>query len=247
MAGLATDTALPNYATAVPTQVLESLETLAAKPIQVGEEVGAYVAAALSDPSFPAVSSVLATALPSKLRPLLDSDPGAFLAVGLTASVTPSYFSSLPSAVQSELVSFINGGIALEASVLAAPVATAGPNMNTSVVPATGTGAGSSTTSSPIPFVGAASSMKANTVSAVVIFTFGLVLILLEGIGWKKQVVGVEAVYTRSYIPPRISTCKIFCEYVYSLDRPYIQSTLIIQPTSVIKNLHSRVVHSLRY
>ena len=144
--GLATDTALPSYATAVPSAVLESLETLAAKPIEVGEEIGAYVAAALSDPAFPVASSVLATAIPSQLRPLLESDPAAFLAGGITASVTPAYLSSLPTAIQSELAEFVNGGIAIEASVFAAPVATAAPTMNTSIVPATRTGAMSSTT-----------------------------------------------------------------------------------------------------
>lgn len=178
--GVATDTVLPSYATAVPPAVLESLETLAAKPLAVGEGIASFVAAALSDPAFPAASSVLATAIPSQLRPLLQSDPGAFLAGVITASVTPAYLSSLPTAIQSELVEFINGGIAIEASVFAAPVATAAPTMNTSVVPATGTGAMSpTTTGSPVPFVGAASSMNANTIGAAVIITFGFVLVLL--------------------------------------------------------------------
>lgn len=177
---VATDTVLPSFATDVPSAVLGSLETLAAKPIEIGEAIASYVAAALSDPAFPAASSVLATAIPSQLRPLLESNPAAFLAGEITATVTPAYFSSLPTAIQSELAEFINGGIAIEASILAAPVATAAPTMNTSVVPATGTGATSSrTTGSPVPYLGAASSMNANTIGAAVIITFGFVLLLL--------------------------------------------------------------------
>ena len=178
--GVATDTVLPSYATAVPTAVLDSLETLAAKPIEVGEAIASYVAAALSDPAFPAASSVLATAIPSSLRPLLVNDPAVFLAGGITASVTPAYLSSLPTAIQSELAEFINGGLAIEASILGAPVATAAPTMNTSIIPATGTSTlPPKTTGSPIPYVGAASSMNAHTIGAAALITFGFVLILL--------------------------------------------------------------------
>ena len=178
--GVATDTVLPSYATAVPSSVLESLATLAAKPIEVGEALASFVAVAISDPAFPAASSILAAALPSQLRPSLQSDPGAFLIDVITASGTPTYISSLPTAIQSNLVEFINQGNAIEASIFAAPVVTAVPTMNTSVVPATGTGAMSpTTTGSPVPYVGAASSMNANTIGAAVIITFGFVLVLL--------------------------------------------------------------------
>lgn len=178
--GVATDTVLPPYATAVPPAVLESLETLAAKPIEVGEAIASFVAAALSDPHFPAASSVLATAIPSSLRPLLASDPAAFLAGVITASATPAYLSSLPTAIQSELEEFINGGIAIEASIFAASVPTAAPTTNTSAVLATGTGAMSpKTTGTPVPFVGAASSMNANTIGAAMLVAFGFVLVVL--------------------------------------------------------------------
>ena len=179
--GLGTATALPSYATAVPSAVLGSLESLAAKPIAAGEAIAAYVGFATSNSAFPLASSILATAIPSSLRPLLESDPAAFLADAITASETPSYFSALPTAVQSELAAFIDGGLAIEASVFAASVPTAAPTMNTSVVAATGTGSMSppKTTGSPVPYVGAASSINTNTISAAVIITFGFMLFLL--------------------------------------------------------------------
>ncbi|KAK4694838.1 hypothetical protein P7C71_g2807, partial [Lecanoromycetidae sp. Uapishka_2] len=180
VAAVADLTALPAYATAVPTSVLESLETLAAKPIEVGEAIASFVAVAISDPAFPAASSVLAAAIPTDQRAAFASDPAAFLAAGFTATSTPAYLSSLPTAIQSNLAAFINDGIAIEASILAAPVATPAPSMNTSVVPATGTGAMSpTTTGSPVPYTGAASSMNANTIGAAVMITFGFVLVLL--------------------------------------------------------------------
>ena len=178
--GVATDTVLPAYATAVPTSVLESLETLAAKPIEVGEALASFVAEAISDPAFPAASSILATAIPSQQRSLLQNDPAAFVEGLITASATPTYLSSLPSAIQSNLVEFINAGVAIEASIFAAPVATAPPTMNTTVIPATGTGAKTpTTTGSPVPFTGAASSMSAKSIGAAVIITFGCMLVLL--------------------------------------------------------------------
>lgn len=166
----------------LPTDVLDSLASVAAVPIAAGEDIASYVSAAIAEPAFSSAQSVLATAVPSPLQPIIKEKPAAFLAGGITASVTPAYLSSLPTGVQSELASFINGGLHIFASDLAAtgtPIArnSTATGMVTSVT-ASNTPMTVST-GSAAPYTGAANAVNANTIGAFSIIIGTIVIALL--------------------------------------------------------------------
>lgn len=176
---LAGATALPSYASSVPTAALDSLESLAAKPIEIGEDIASYIATVLQDPAFSSARLVLATAIPSQLRPVLEHNPAAFLAGGITASVTPAYLSALPTLVQAQLVNFINGGRDIVASDLAAASTSVSLNQTNSTAGALRPYSTGSQTNAPAAFTGAANGLEKHTMSATAVVAFLALLAIL--------------------------------------------------------------------
>ncbi len=185
---LFTATALPAWVSAIPTPSIDSLETLAAKPIKAVEDVESYVESLINEPGFASVASVLATAVPSSVEAELENDPVSFFQAQITATAQPSYITALPEDIQSDIGSFINKGLSIVASdfeassvSIKAPKITKKPSTKSGAAKATGTGVyyTGSASSSPVAFTGAASSVAVNTISAGVIAAFGIVLALL--------------------------------------------------------------------
>ena len=182
---LITATALPSWVSAIPTPAIDSLETLAAKPIKAVEDVEAYVESVINEPGFSSVASVLATAVPSSVEAELEKDPVSFFEAQITATAPPAYITALPQDVQSDIGSFINKGLSIVASDLEAksasfktPSVTKKASKTSS---ATGTGVyfTGTASSSPLAFTGAGSSVAVNTIGAGVVVAFGVVLALL--------------------------------------------------------------------
>ena len=180
---LLTATGLPTIATALPTDALDSLASVAAIPIEIAEDVASYISAAIAEPAFISAQSVIATALPPALQSVVaKEDPNVVLAGVITAAGTPAYLTALPTEVQSELAQFINGGLDIIASNLAAPAPSiphynSTPSMTVSV-----TGQNTSApiaTGTPIPYKGAASVINSNIIGAAVIMLSTIVLVLL--------------------------------------------------------------------
>ena len=169
-----TATALPSWVSAIPTTAIDSLETLAAKPIKVAEDLASYVESVVKAPYWSSVESVLVS-VETSVEAQLASDPVSFFEAAITATTPPAYITALPQDIQSGIASFINNGLSIVASDLEA---SSTPNLTTSAVQATGTGV-NSTTTSPLSFTGAASSITVNTVGAGVIAAFGIVLAIL--------------------------------------------------------------------
>lgn len=180
---LLTATGLPTTATALPTDALDSLASVAAIPIEIAEDIASYISAAIAEPAFVSAQSVIATALPPALQSVAaKEDPGVVLANLITASGTPAYITAFPTDVQTELAHFINGGLDIIASDLAAPAPSiprynSTPSMTVSV-----TGKNTSApvgTGTPAPFTGAANVINSNTIVAAVIVVSTIMLVLL--------------------------------------------------------------------
>lgn len=180
---------LPAWVSAIPTSVIASLETLAAKPIEAVEDVTLYIEELAGDPEVESVISVLATAVPSSVQEEIDADPSAFLESIVTATALPSWVSGIPAPLQSKIGSVINQGLSIIAADLEGSTATVTAKVGTAgaVVPtytavsggltsvvsaqATGSGAGaggngSIATGSPVPIQAPASGAASLRVAA---------------------------------------------------------------------------------
>ena len=184
---LITATALPAWVSAIPTPAIDSLETLAAKPIKAVEDLESYVESVIKEPGFSSVASVLATAVPSSVEAEIEKNPASWFQAQITATAQPAYIKALPSDVQSDIGSFINEGLSIVASDFEAssvsfkePKMTKKPSGVAGAAGATGTGAyfTGSASSSPIAFTGAASNVAVGTIGAGMIAA-GIVLALL--------------------------------------------------------------------
>ena len=185
--GLLTATAVPTWVSAIPTGAIDSLESLAAKPINAVEDLSGYIASLAAEPAVDSVLSVLATAVPTDVQSQLEADPVSFLENAITATTVPAYVTALPTDIQSDIASVINQGLSIiasdfEASVTAVPSITKKPSISLKI---SGTGAakvsgykGANSTSA-VPFTGAASSVAVNTGIAGVLAVFGIVLAVL--------------------------------------------------------------------
>ena len=187
---LITATALPAWISAIPTPALDSLETLAAKPVKAIEDVATYIEAVVTAPGFASVGSVLATAIPSSVIAEIESNPESFIEAEFTATGAPAYITALPQDIQSDGGSVINKALSIIASDLEASsvppfsIPTKNPAYKasgTGVAKASGTGVyyTGGVSGSPVSFTGAASSVVVNTIGAGILATLGVVLALL--------------------------------------------------------------------
>jgi len=112
----------PAWVSAIPTFVVGSLETILAKPIKAGDDLGSIAVA-------PQASSVFAnTAIPTSVKAAFTSDPAEFIADVLSGDTWPTWVSSLPAPLQSQVGSVVNQGL----SIIAADYeATAGASIPT--------------------------------------------------------------------------------------------------------------------
>ena len=169
---LALATTTPAWVSAIPTSVIDSLATLAAKPLEAEGDVELYLGSVLEEPAASSVLSVLMTNVPTTIQQAFSSDPLGFVGTVATQSPLPSWASNIPAPIQSSIGSVFNEALSivdadLEGSVPVVPTATgASSGFYPTVVYATPTGTGSAVapkptpTGSPIAFEGAAAPMK---------------------------------------------------------------------------------------
>ncbi len=113
---LNTATNFPPWVSALPTPVLNPLETLLAKPINADNDLNKHISALATQPSISFIVNVLATAIPTKYQAALNSYPGDFIEELVTATTVPGRAGNIPSPVQSSIGAVINQGLSIIAS-----------------------------------------------------------------------------------------------------------------------------------
>jgi hypothetical protein len=113
---LNTATNFPPWVSALPTPVLNPLETLLAKPINADNDLNKHISALATQPSISSIVNVLATAIPTKYQAALNSYPGDFIEELVTATTVPGWASDIPGPVQSSVGAVINQGLSIIAS-----------------------------------------------------------------------------------------------------------------------------------
>ena len=168
---IGTDGKIPAWVSAIPTPVVESLETLVAKPIKAVDDVEGYLDQLLSEPEVASAISVLMTAVPTTVQQSFESNPAGFLENIATATALPSWVTDIPAPLQSDLGSIVNEALSIVDKDLEGGAATTGASNGslpasgyakatgaTGVVGYNGTSGGS--TGAPVAFTGAAAPMK---------------------------------------------------------------------------------------
>lgn len=162
---------VPAWVSAVPTPVVESLETLIAKPIKALNDVEIYVEQLVEEPEVASAVSVLMTAVPTSVQQAFESDPAGFLEKIVTATALPSWVTDIPAPLQSDLGSIINEALSIIDKDLEGGANATGTSSgfmpSAGFAKATGTGGvvgyngtNGGPSRSPIAFVGAAAPMK---------------------------------------------------------------------------------------
>lgn len=82
---------VPAWVSAIPTPVVDSLETLVAKPIKAVDDVEGYFEALVEEPGVASAVSVLMTAVPTSVQRAFESNPAGFLENIVTATALPSW------------------------------------------------------------------------------------------------------------------------------------------------------------
>lgn len=155
-------TDLPAYLSAIPTSIINSLETLAAKPIQAVSDLTKYIDQVAAGPEVSAAVSVLITAVPTSVQNAFKSDPISFLENIVTKTALPNWVTAIPAPLQSEIGGVINEGL----SIIAADLEGTGKASSGPLPKVTGSGSGGSSnttkpTTGPVaPFVGAAAPLR---------------------------------------------------------------------------------------
>lgn len=174
---------LPAYVSAIPTSVIDSLETLAAKPIKAVEDVEAYISSLIAEPEVSSVFSVLMTAVPTSVQEAFETAPVVFFENLITATALPSWVTDIPAPLQSDIGSVVNKGLSIIAADLEGTATST--LASTGLVPSvTATGSvvgtnGTSPSSSPIPFVGAAAPGRMVVVGAAALIAgVGFLIVL---------------------------------------------------------------------
>ncbi|KAF6225622.1 hypothetical protein HO133_009622 [Letharia lupina] len=162
---------VPAWVSAIPTPVVESLETLIAKPIKAVVDVEGYIEQLVEEPEVASAVSVLMTAVPTSVQQAFESNPAGFLENIVTATALPSWVTDIPAPLQSDLGSIVNEALSIIDKDLeggANATGTAGGFMPSSgYAKATGTGGvfgyngtNGGPSGSPIAYTGAAAPMK---------------------------------------------------------------------------------------
>ena len=162
---------VPAWVSAIPTPVIDSLETLVAKPIKAVGDVEGYLEQLVEEPEVASAISVLMTAVPTSVQQAFESNPAGFLENIVTATALPSWVTDIPAPLQSDIGSIVNEALSIIDKDLeggANPTGTSSGFIPSSgYAKATGTGGlvgyngtNGGPSASPIAFKGAAAPMK---------------------------------------------------------------------------------------
>ena len=137
---------LPAWVSAIPTPVIESLETLVAKPIKAVGDIEGYVAQIVEEPEFVSAIFVPMTAIPTSVQQAFESNPAGFLENIVTATPLPPWVTGIPAPLQSDIGSIVNEALSIIENDLQSNISTTRvsigltPSSGYATVTATGTG-----------------------------------------------------------------------------------------------------------
>ena len=162
---------VPAWVSAIPTPIVDSLETLVAKPIKAVDDVEAYVEQLVEEPEIASAISVLMTAVPTSVQQAFESNPAGFLENIITATALPTWVTDIPAPLQSDIGSIVNEALSIIGNDLEGGASATGPSSgflpSSGFAKATGTGGvlgyngtNGGSNGSPIAFIGAAAPMK---------------------------------------------------------------------------------------
>ncbi len=172
---IAADTPDTSLIAQIPAPVVQSLESLLARPINVVTDIGTYLSELVASPDVSSVFANLANQVPPDVQEQISSNPIFFVENLITATTVPVWVTAVPVPVQTQLASVLNKGLSiiaadLEGQTVTFPTATGarptGSLLNSgSVAKTTGkayaaASAGSSVMKAPLP-TGAVQSVKA--------------------------------------------------------------------------------------
>lgn len=159
------------WVSAIPTPVLESLETLVAKPIKAVGDVEGYLEQLVKGSEVASAISVLMTAVPTSVQQALESNPASFIENIVTATALPSWVTDIPAPLQSDIGSIVNEALSIIDKDLEGGAnaigASSGFIPSSGYAKATGTGGvvgyngtNGGPTGTPVAYTGAAAPMK---------------------------------------------------------------------------------------
>lgn len=165
---------LPAWVSAIPTPVIESLETLVAKPIKAVGDVESYLAQIVEEPEFASAVSVLMTAVPTSVQQAFESNPAGFLENSVTATPLPPWVTGIPAPLQSDIGSIVNEALSIIDNDLQRNISTTRASIGitpssgyvTATAPGTGgvvgyNGTNGGPTGTPTAYLGAGAPMRA--------------------------------------------------------------------------------------
>ena len=178
---------VPAWVSAIPTAVIESLQTLVAKPIKAVGDVESYFEQLVGEPEIASAVSVLITAIPASAQQAFISNSASFLENIATATALPSWVTDIPAPLQSDIGSIVNEALSIIDKDLEVGTGTSGFVSSSGYAKATGTGGvvgyngtNGGPTGTPVAYMGAAGPMKTAAAAA----------------GLAALIVGVEMVFT---------------------------------------------------
>ena len=162
---------IPAWVSAIPTPVVDSLETLIAKPIKAVGDVEGYLGKLVEEPGVASAISNLMTAVPTSVQRAFETNPAGFLENIVTATALPSWVTDIPAPLQSDIGSIVNEALSIIAKDLEGGANATGTSSgfipSSGYAKATGTGGlvgyngtNGGPNGSPIAFMGAAVPIK---------------------------------------------------------------------------------------
>lgn len=162
---------VPVWVSAIPTPVVESLETLLAKPIKAVGDVESYLGQLSEEPGIVSAISVQMTAIPISVQQAFRSNPAGFLENIATNTALPSWVTDIPAPIQSDIGSIVNEALSIIDKDLEGGASTTGALngfvSSSGYAKATGTGGmvgyngtNGGLTGTPVAYMGAAAPMK---------------------------------------------------------------------------------------
>ena len=162
---------LPPWVSAIPTPVIESLETIDAKLIKAVDDIENYLEQIVEEPTVASAISDLLTAIPTSVQQALESNPAGLLENIATPTALPPWVTDIPGLIQSSLGSIVNEVLSIIDNDLESGTHTTGASNgfmpSSGYAKATGTGGvvgyngtNGGPTGSPVAYMGAAAPVK---------------------------------------------------------------------------------------
>ena len=178
---------VPAWVSAIPTPVVDSLETLVAKPIKAVGAVEGYLGRLAEEPGIASAISNLMTAVPTSVQRAFETNPAGFLENIVTATALPSWVTDISAPLQSDIGSIVNDALGIidkdSEGAANATGTSSGFTPSSGYAKATGTGGlvgyngtNGGLNGNPIAFMGAGVPMKrAAAAMAALMFGVGVI------------------------------------------------------------------------